>query len=74
MGGSEDAEFILNTDYNPLGLSAQDLNAQVLAWQSGAISKETMYENLQRGEIANPDRTFEDEEALITNQGTGMQE
>lgn len=34
-------------------------------WQSGAISKQTMYENLQRGEIATDERTFEDEQELI---------
>lgn len=34
-------------------------------WMGGAISKLTMYENLQRGEIASQERTFEEEQVLI---------
>jgi hypothetical protein len=34
-------------------------------WMGEAISKLTMYENLQRGEIASPERDFEEEQALI---------
>lgn len=37
----------------------------VTVWQSGAISKQTLYEDLQRGEIASQERTFEEEQDLI---------
>ena len=74
MGGKENAVFMLNTDYNPTGLTGQDLTALIAAWQSQGISYETFYENLQKGEIANPDRTVEDEQKLITDAGTGMNE
>jgi hypothetical protein len=37
-------------------------------WQSGAISKATLYENLQRGEIASQERTFEEEEDMINEE------
>jgi hypothetical protein len=72
MGGSEDAIYLLNTDYNPHGLSGQDLTALIAAWQSQAISYETFYENLQKGEIANPDRRVDEEQALISNAGAGL--
>jgi hypothetical protein len=74
MGGTEDAKYLLNTDYNPQGLTGQDLTALIGAWQSQGISYETFYENLQKGEIASPDRSVEDEQALITNAGTGLEE
>lgn len=69
MGGQEDAVYMLNTDYNPVGLTGQDLTALVSAWQGSAISYETFYENLQRGEIANTDRTSVQEQALIETGG-----
>ena len=37
----------------------------VKVWQAGAISKQTLYENLQRGEVASSERTFDEEEELI---------
>ena len=72
MGGSEDAVYMLNTDYNPTGMTGQDLTALVSAWQGSAISYETFYENLQRGEIANTDRTAEDEQKLISDADMGL--
>jgi Domain of unknown function (DUF4055) len=58
----------LNTDFGIAGLSSQDLQAIVAAWQSGAISRDTMFELFRSGEILPDGRTNEDEEALI---GTG---
>jgi len=37
----------LNTDFNTKGMSSDELNAVVAAWQAGAISRETMFEILQ---------------------------
>ncbi len=73
-GGSGEGEFSLNTDYNPTGMSSQDLRELFLTWQGNGISYETFYENLQRGEIASTERSAEDEKALIGNQDTGMNE
>ena len=69
MGGAEDAVFELNTDYDPTLLNAQLLSVMLAARMSGDMSKETLYENLQKGDIANPDRTFEEEQILIANTG-----
>ena len=74
MGGSEDAEFMLNTDYDPTLLNSQLLSTMLAARMSGDMSKQTLYENMQKGDIANPDRTFEEEQALISKQDTGMEE
>ncbi len=72
LGGEDGAIYQLNTDYNPTGMSAQDLTALVAAWQGGAISYETFYTNLQKGEIASPDVTPEEEQARITIEDTGL--
>src|SRR5689334_19556194 len=43
------------------GMSSQDLQAIVAAWQSGAISRDTMFELFRSGEILPDGRTNEDE-------------
>lgn len=72
MGVTGEIVYKLNTDYNPTGMSAQSLTALLATWQSGAISYDTFYDNLQRGEIASTERTAEDEQALIVNANNGM--
>ena len=72
MGLEQNSIYELNTDYNPTGMNAQSLTAIVAAFQVGAISYDTLYENLQRGEIASVERTAEEERALITLADTGM--
>ena len=64
--------YSLNTDYNPKGMSSQDLTALFMNWQGGAISYQTYYENIQRGEVGNVARTAQQERALIEREGTGM--
>lgn len=68
--GASDADiaatqFELNKDYVPQGMDAQLLTALVAAWQSGAISYNTFFANLQKGEIAPESATAEDEQDLI---------
>jgi hypothetical protein len=57
--------FRLSTDFIPGRMSPQELDALVKSWQAGAISKQTLFANLQMGEIVEPDKVFEDEEAEI---------
>lgn len=66
MQGLSDAEQDKITVTPPKDLmdttiSAQDAKALVEAWQAGGYSYKTLYENLQKGGIANPEREFEDE-------------
>lgn len=62
---AEEALVELNTDYLPAGMTAQDLTALVQALQANAISRETFYDNLQRGEIARQGVDWEEEKADI---------
>jgi hypothetical protein len=59
----------LNTDFGIAGMSSQDLQAVVGAWQSGAISRDTMFELFRSGEILPDERTNEDEKTLISTEG-----
>jgi len=68
-GVSGECKIHLNTDYMPVGMTAQELKELVAAWQSGAISKQTLFENLKRGEVISENRTFEDEEEFIADEG-----
>jgi hypothetical protein len=49
-------------------MTPSDAEGYVRLWQQGAISKRTMHENLQRGGIASPERTLEEEGALIESE------
>ncbi len=58
---SEDVTFKLSTDFIPVSMSSAELIALVDSWQKGAISYDTLFENLQRGEIISADKTTEEE-------------
>jgi hypothetical protein len=72
MGGTEDAVYSLNVDYNPTGMDPQMIAAQLALLQSDQISEQTLYENLQKGEVANTERTLDEEKTLIGAQGNGL--
>ena len=55
----------LNTDFSTKGLSAQEIQSIVAAWQAGAISRDTMTDLFRRGEVLPEGRTLEDELRLI---------
>lgn len=69
---AEAVRIELNTDYLPSGMTAQDLNALVSAWQTGAISHETLYDNLRRGEIAQQGVDFTEEKTRIETEGPNL--
>jgi hypothetical protein len=54
----------LNTDFSTKGLSAQEITAVVQAWQSGALSRDSMMELFRRGEVLPEGRTSEEETRL----------
>jgi hypothetical protein len=64
-GEIDDIRIELNKDFFGVPMSPQDLTALVGGWQSGAYSRQTLWENLQKGEIADPKRTLEEELELI---------
>ncbi len=55
----------LNTDFSTKGMSATELTAVVKAWQSGAMSQDTMLDLFRRGEILPEGRTNAEESKLI---------
>ena len=44
-GSQQVVTVTLNTDFNPSGLTAQELTALVAAYQGGAISEQVLFEN-----------------------------
>jgi hypothetical protein len=71
-GIETECKVALNTDYVPKGMSAQELAELVKAYQSGTISFETLFENLQRGEVIDSKRTVEQERELIADGGVPL--
>jgi len=69
QGDEEPAAVSLNTDYVDSRLSGQDLTALLSAWQTGAISYDTLFYNMKQGEIVPDAVTVEDERDRIAQDG-----
>jgi hypothetical protein len=65
---SSSIKYELNRDFYPAPMNPQMLSALVASWQSGAISDQTLFQNLQQAEIIDKDTTLEDEQARIADQ------
>jgi hypothetical protein len=74
----EDPEKIVvvpNLDFVDAKMTPQEAQQMVEVWMSGAISYQTLYDNLQKGEIASQERTAEEEQELAAQeQAATMQE
>ena len=68
-GYSEDVWIKLNTDFLPTPMDAQTLTALLQSWQSGGISKQVLFWNLQKGEIIQASKTFDEHETEIEEEG-----
>lgn len=68
IGEEGTVKYELTRDLMPEKMGAQELTAVVGAWQSGAISQETMFENLKAGEIIAAETTFAEEQARTNEQ------
>ncbi|MAE86327.1 MAG: hypothetical protein CMB80_26570 [Flammeovirgaceae bacterium] len=68
----EDISVQLNTDYVPTDMNPQLLTALMASYQAGNISYQTFWSNLQRGEIADPEVTAEEEKERINNDNGGL--
>jgi hypothetical protein len=64
----------LNRDFLPVPMDAREIEALLKTWQAGGMSKRTLFDNLQRGEVIDSERTFEDEEADIQDEQPAMPE
>ncbi|CAH1661801.1 conserved hypothetical protein [Hyphomicrobiales bacterium] len=61
-----------STDFFEHTLTPQEITALVAGWQSRAYSKQTLFERLKKGELIPADRSFEDEEDLIEDEGPAL--
>lgn len=69
MGAAGTVVYQLNRDYNPAGLSAQQLTALLGAVQAGEMSSQSLFDLLQRSDIVAADLTYEEEQERIGSQG-----
>lgn len=65
----DDVSVTFSRDFIEVTMDPAGMVAQMKLWQSGAISRQTLYENLQQGEIARADRSFDEETDLIDEEG-----
>jgi hypothetical protein len=61
--------FELNKDFYPQPMTPLMLTSLVTSWQAGAISDQTLFENLQTGDVISADVTLEQEQARIAASG-----
>ncbi len=61
----EEVKVALNRDFIEVRLDATEIGSLVAGWQAGAFSHQTLWSNLQKGEVADPKRTLEEELQLI---------
>lgn len=63
-----DISIALNTDYMPVWMTPQMLAELVKAYQAGTISFETLFWNLQEGEVIQAGRTLDEEKEAIADE------
>jgi hypothetical protein len=73
-GISGDVLYWLNTDLMPTRMTPQELQALLLAWQGGAISKRELFARFQEAEVVDPAKSFEDHEEEIAEEGPPLGE
>lgn len=64
-GSATPARYELNKDFFPVPMTPLELTALVASWQNGAISYDTLFQNLKRGEVMDPQKTVEAELKLM---------
>jgi Domain of unknown function (DUF4055) len=62
----------LNKVFVEARMSPAELAELVKTWQAGGMAQETLYWNMQRGELTRPGVTFEEEKKLIEEQAPAM--
>lgn len=67
-----DVSLTMSRDFIEVAMDPKMLEAQMKLWQAGAMSFQTLYENLQRGEVARADRPYDIEKDFIDEEGGGL--
>jgi len=70
--GTSPATVELNQDFMAQSMTPQMLSALVKAWVDGAISEETLFENLKEGEVINSEKTFDQEKSEKQTNDAGL--
>ena len=62
-GAGGEIVYQINRDFAPAMLGAQELTALVAAWQNGALSEAELFEVLQRGDVIDAAKPFDEHQA-----------
>lgn len=62
-------KYEINREFSPLGISPQDLTAYMQQVQSGLMSEQEYYALLQRGDVIDATKPFEEHQEEISQQG-----
>lgn len=68
-GVSGEIKYEINRDFNPADLGAQELTALLGAVQAGELSSGEFFSLLQRHDIVDPGKTFEEHQGEVETQG-----
>lgn len=71
-GASGKVEFELNRDYNPAMLDAAQLTALMKSVQLGTLSEQEHFDLMQRADIIDSEKTFEEHQEEVSQQGPTM--
>ena len=65
MGADTNLTYELNTDYLLHTIEPQLITQLIAGWQAGALPKQELFKALQKGEIIEAEKTFEEHETEI---------
>lgn len=71
-GSDAECKVELNQEFLPPEMTPQELSALVSAWQTGAISMQVLFDQLQKKEVIASDLTLEEMQAQIGSEGPRM--
>ena len=71
-GASGEVKFEISREFLPTGMDPAKMRELLAAWQSGAISFEDYFLNMQSADIISADKTFEQHQEQVDAQGVVM--
>ena len=71
-GASGEVKFGISREFLPAGMDPAKMRELLAAWQSGAISFEDYFLNMQSADIIRAEKTFEEHREQVDSQGLAM--
>lgn len=71
-GASGEVKFEISREFLPAGMDPAKMRELLAAWQSGAISFEDYFLNMQSADIIRAEKTFEEHREQVDSQGLAM--